>query len=157
MLGHSPLTARIVDSLYCDAMVLADEARSYFERERQEEVAPEDALSRVELSCESLRVTTRLMHCLAWILNHKAYHAGEMGLVELRRHARLLPEDSASAPAVEAQFPGEAVRLIQESRALRERVGRLDEAFAAMLDGDYSNQEGGIANLRNRLSSDFSA
>src|SRR3546814_13972620 len=35
-------------------------------------------LARLEASCEALRVTSRLAHCLAWVLIHKAIHAGEL-------------------------------------------------------------------------------
>ena len=36
------------------------------------------SMQRLEASCEALRVTSRLTHCLAWVMIHKAIHAGEL-------------------------------------------------------------------------------
>lgn len=59
------LHRRLVDSLYVEAMVLADEARGYFDQLGRDERDALEALSRVAFSCESLKVTTRLMHVIA--------------------------------------------------------------------------------------------
>ena len=37
-----------------------------------------DVLMRVSFSCESLRVTTRLMHVIAWLLTRRAVTRGEL-------------------------------------------------------------------------------
>jgi Protein of unknown function (DUF1465) len=65
------LASRLIDGLYMETMVLADEARSYFDemgRVARDSLAP---LDRVVFSCESLKVTTRLMHVIAWLLTQK--------------------------------------------------------------------------------------
>ena len=62
------INPRIVDALYCDALVLADELRTRFGGDFS---IGEDCAARVALSCEGLRATTRTMHCLAWLLNHR--------------------------------------------------------------------------------------
>jgi regulator of CtrA degradation len=75
-LQHHELTPKLVDALYTEAMILADEARSYFDRDPLSGgFAPEVS---VAFSCESLKVTTRLMHSIAWLLNQKALRAGEL-------------------------------------------------------------------------------
>ena len=61
---HSPITPKLVEGLYFEAMTLADAARDYFDREGAGEREGLDAVSRVAFSCESLKITTRLMHAL---------------------------------------------------------------------------------------------
>jgi len=76
---ETEITAKVIDSLYVEAMVLADDARAYFDnfsREEREGLAP---VARVAFSCEALKVTTRLMHVIAWLLARKAYFSGEPG------------------------------------------------------------------------------
>ena len=70
--------SRLVDSLYVEAMLLADEARGYFDNAGKHERDGLDALGRVSFSCESLKVTTRLMHIIAWLLTQRAVQAGEI-------------------------------------------------------------------------------
>jgi regulator of CtrA degradation len=49
------LTPKLVDSLYVEAMVLADEARSYFDIQAEEDRANLDASSGCTLPARSLR------------------------------------------------------------------------------------------------------
>src|SRR5215212_1296997 len=72
------LTPKLVDSLYVEAMVLADEARSYFDSAAREDRLGLEPVDRVGFSCESLKVTTRLMHIIAWLLTQRAVAAGEL-------------------------------------------------------------------------------
>ena len=48
---------KMIDSLYVEAMVLADEARGYFDQGALVEREALDPLGRVTFSCESLKVT----------------------------------------------------------------------------------------------------
>jgi regulator of CtrA degradation len=66
------LTSRLVDSLYVEAMLLADEVRAYFDEGGREEREALPPLLKVSFSCESLKVTTRLMHVIAWLLTQRA-------------------------------------------------------------------------------------
>lgn len=73
------ISSTIVETLYADALRLADEARAAFDMSgRLDLVGSSEELARVALSCEALRTTTRMMHVLAWLLNHRAYFAGEL-------------------------------------------------------------------------------
>ena len=60
--AESRLQERLIDQLYVEAMVLADEARCYFDEGGRAERDALDPMIRVSFSCESLKVTTRLMH-----------------------------------------------------------------------------------------------
>ncbi|WP_313392791.1 DUF1465 family protein, partial [Sphingobium yanoikuyae] len=47
------LHRRLVDGLYMEAMVMADEARSYFDADEAGQFAADDPLRRVSFACES--------------------------------------------------------------------------------------------------------
>jgi regulator of CtrA degradation len=126
-----PFTAKLVESLYVEAMVLADEARSYFELSPADQGLSSYDEVRIDMSCESLRVTTRLMHSIAWLLNQKAYFAGELSLHQLRSRSRSLGTCTASDPFVVARLPAEAQRLVRETQQLLDRLVRLEKSLDA--------------------------
>ena len=124
------LHRRLIDSLYVEAMLLADEARAYFDEAGRTEREALDPLIRVSFSCESLKVTTRLMHIIAWLLTQRAVDAGELRVRDaLDPSRRLGPAPVSDAEAVLA-MPHSAQQLIAGSAALYRRVARLDEAQA---------------------------
>ncbi|MBV9527427.1 DUF1465 family protein [Sphingomonas sp.] len=121
------ITSRLIDSLYTEAMVLADEARSYFDDAGREERALLDPFARVGFACESLKVTTRVMHIVAWLLTQRAIESGEIEHPGGRRPERRLGHAESSDPMVVAQLPEGARRLIQASADLYARVQRIDD------------------------------
>src|ERR1700759_371780 len=102
MEGHSTsrIHRKLVDSLYVEAMLLADEARAYFDEVGRDERDALDAMNRVAFSCESLKVTTRLMHVIAWLLTQRAVDAGELSVRDALDPARRLGEAPVNADAV---------------------------------------------------------
>ncbi|WP_226016270.1 DUF1465 family protein [Novosphingobium sp. FKTRR1] len=136
------LNPRLVEALYAEALTLADEVRDSFDRLRAEHaeraaLAMADLrdtaaeLVRVQASCEALRTTTRIMHCLAWLLNHRAFFAGELNEQQLRRHGRMIAHFPLSDPDSLATLPDDAQGLVRESERLYERIQRLDLAWRA--------------------------
>ena len=121
------ITSRLIDSLYTEAMLLADEARSYFDDIGRDERRTLHPFARVGFACESLRVTTRIMHIVAWLLTQRAIELGEIGLNEGRRPERRLGHAQDSDPAVVDQLPEAAQRLIKSSADLYARIKRIDE------------------------------
>lgn len=121
------LRGRLVNALYTEAMVLADEARAYFDHYGKSERAPLDPLARVNFSCESLKVTTRLMHILAWLLSERSVEMGQMTREAAEDSHRKLGEVAETDPQVLASLPAEAVALIASAQDLYERVRRLDD------------------------------
>jgi len=124
--GRILLTPKLVDSLYVEAMVLADEARSYFDVQAEEDRALLEPGIRVHFACESLRVTTRLMHIISWLLTQRAVAAGELSASEARHPDRRLGEAPQSEARLAQCFPEAARTLIQASEELYARVRRLD-------------------------------
>lgn len=127
-MGDKRLRRRLIDTLYVDAMVLADEARSYFDQGGRVDRDALDPIARVAFSCESLKVTTRLMHVIAWLLTQRAVDVGEMAPRDaLDPSRRLGPAPQSEGEALE-QMPLRARALIASSAELYRRVQRLDEA-----------------------------
>lgn len=133
------LNPRIIEALHIDALKLADQVRACFEQLRRKTNLVElrnandddradlqDDLARVQLSCEALRATTRVMHCLAWLLNHRAFFAGELSELQLRRHGRLIANFPMSDPDIVAGLPHDAQICVHESERLYERIQRLE-------------------------------
>ncbi len=133
--SDTSLSRRLAESLYTEAMLLADEARSYFDRIGRTERDMLPALARVGFSCESLRVTTRLMHVIAWLLNQRAVVAGEITAAQAAMPERRLGPCQASDPEIVATLPDCARALIRASEELYARVlwfdRRLEGAVAA--------------------------
>jgi regulator of CtrA degradation len=121
------ITSRLIDSLYTEAMLLADEARSYFDDAGRDERAALAPFARVGFACESLKVTTRIMHIVAWLLTQRAIESGEIPGRDGRRAERRLGHAQESDPAVIVQLPEAAQRLINSSADLYARVKRLDD------------------------------
>jgi regulator of CtrA degradation len=82
--------AAAVDSFYTEAMVLADEARAYFDEAGRDDRGALDPFVRVAFACESLKVTTRIMHIVAWLLTQRAVESGEIISADGRRPERRL-------------------------------------------------------------------
>ena len=121
------ITSRVIDSLYTEAMLLADEARSYFDDVGRNDRASLEPFARVGFACESLKVTTRIMHIVAWLLTQRAIESGEIPTAAGRRPERRLGHAADSDPAVVEQLPDSAQRLINASADLYARIRRIDQ------------------------------
>ncbi|UUL83563.1 DUF1465 family protein [Sphingomonas qomolangmaensis] len=128
--GTLRIERRLIDSLYVEAMLLADEARGYFDeggKGDRDALAP---LARVSFSCESLKLTTRLMHVIAWLLTQRAVAAGELSPRDALDRTRRLGGAPASDDAAIAAMPRAAGALVRASIDLHRRVALLDSAQA---------------------------
>lgn len=130
MIGASPTSRihrRLIDALYTESMLLADEARGYFDQVGRNERESLDAMTRVIFSCESLKVTTRLMHVIAWLLTQRAVDAGELAARDALDPSRRLGAAPESDDAAFDAMPLAAQGLILASIDLYRRVQRLDD------------------------------
>ena len=124
---ESRITPRLVDALYTEALLLADEARAYFDDAGRDEQKQLDPFIRVGFACESLKVTTRIMHLVAWLLTQRAIETGEIHGADGRRPERRLGHANDSDPKVVSQLPEAARKLIAATTDLYSRVKRLDD------------------------------
>lgn len=124
---QAQITSRLIDSLYTEAMLLADEARSYFDDIGRDDRQALEPFARVGFACESLKVTTRIMHIVAWLLTQRAIETGEIPGQDGRRPDRRLGHAQDCDLNIVRSLPSAAQRLIQTSVDLYARVKRLDE------------------------------
>ena len=148
-----PLTfnARIIEALYTQALTLSDDVRAAFtladhcggvsgqgERwsprpknwlkfcETAETGAPLEDPDRVALSSEGLRTATRMMHSVAWLLNHRAFLQGSISAYQLARFGRLSPDMGRCDEAHLARLSPSTAALVQQTRRFYDQLLRLD-------------------------------
>lgn len=126
------LRRRLVESLYVETMLLADEARSYFDHDARMEREWMTPASRISLSVESLRATTRLLHLVSWLLARRAVEVGEIGEEEeARSAARRLQDVQESPEDIMQTLPDEARAMITATMELLRRGMRLQDSIEA--------------------------
>ena len=132
MAQPATINPRIVEALYCEALVLADEVRTLFDGSlRNENDRDDDDLARIALSCEALRTTTRMMHALAWLLNQRAYFNGELTELQLLRQGRLNDTYPQADPARLDLIEPEKRALIVATERFYARLVRMDRGWRA--------------------------
>lgn len=128
MARTTDLSRPIIEALYTEALLLADDVRAVFAAGTREPLLGEDAFVRLALSTEGLKTTTRMMHVLAWLLNQRALFSGELSENQMRLHGAL-PPDRGSDEGQLALLEPETRALIAETELLHRRIARLDEAW----------------------------
>jgi regulator of CtrA degradation len=155
MAEPATINPRIIDGLYCEALVLSDEVRAAFDLSGRVDLQAvqhnraEDDAARLAFSCEALRTTTRMMHALAWLLNHRAFISGELSEFQLKRHGRLAPDRSSADPAQLGQLDVETRALVEATMRFYARLVRLDHDWRERDPHTLS----AVARLRERIGS----
>lgn len=139
---------QVVEELYEETLLLADEAREAFDMRCREPSECESDAHRIALSIEGLRTTTRLMNLLAWLLNQRAFLAGELTEAQVKR-CGALAVDRSSDPVQLAQLELDTRALIRDSERLYARALRLDHRV------QRDDADGEARALQGRLSSAF--
>jgi regulator of CtrA degradation len=131
-------TIEFFDRTMLEAMSLLAEARRYL-TDRAEADSQNMGLEQgLANSMETMRLVARLTQVLAWLLTHRAVHAGEMSLSEATEPERrlggreLCSKDSSDAAKV---LPDELQSLLARSHSLYLRVARLDDQALARAEG----------------------
>ena len=133
MARASNLSRPIIEALYSETLILADEVRAVFALGTREPSEHDDTMGRLALSTEGLKTTTRVMHALAWLLNQRAYFSGELSEAQVRRHGALPPDRPSDAAQLKLLEP-ETCALIEETERLHRRITRLDAAWRRDLE-----------------------
>ena len=129
------INPRIVESLYCEALVLSEAVRAAFAKrehgmpEQGEQTLLTGDLAQAAVSCESLRTITRMMHALAWLLNYRAYFKGEVSEFQLRRYGNLSAEFFAPDSERLRLIGDERRELIRLTERFYERLQRLERGW----------------------------
>ncbi|WP_119302131.1 DUF1465 family protein [Dongia deserti] len=126
-------TVEFFDRTMMEAMALLAETRRYLIDRSETERKGMPVEQGLAASMESMRLVARLTQVLAWLLTHRAVHAGEMNLVEATRPDRrlggrelCLSTQGDDDPAM----PDELRSLLARSLSLYRRIARLDEQAA---------------------------
>ena len=122
------LTRPIIEMLYSEALLLADEVRAVFALGTKDPGEGDDTMVRLALSTEGLKTTTRMMHVLAWLLNQRAFFSGELSERQVRVN-NTLPPDRPSDPRQLALLEQPTCDLIEETERMHQRIARLDAAW----------------------------
>ncbi|WP_207459914.1 DUF1465 family protein [Azospirillum sp. SYSU D00513] len=123
-------SATFFNGPYDETMALLVEARNYIayhEAYDQKDLPPH---VRLQISYESMRVTSRLTQVMAWLLAQKAVHAGEISREQgASEEFALSGGDICTDPsgADNEQLPSGLRSLLERSHRLYMRVARLDE------------------------------
>jgi regulator of CtrA degradation len=127
------LSRPIIEALYTEALVLADEVRAAFSAAGHERPCETEDRLRLALSSEGLKCTTRMMHILAWLLNQRAYFSGDLNEGQLRKFGRLPDDRTARQENLDLLEPATR-ELIDETMYLHRRIARLDQAWNEAFD-----------------------
>lgn len=125
-------SSEVFDRLFKEGMALVEEAAAYLDgpgRQQSRQLDREEALV---YAAESMEVTTRLMQSASWLVVQRAVREGDMTSDEAGEEKFRLsaPGELRKLTAVE-HLPETLLDLIIRSRALYERVWRLDETLFA--------------------------
>lgn len=120
-----------------EAMELLVEARNYVLVCELRQLRATQPTDRLILCCETMRLTARLTHVMAWLLAQKAVHAGEITLAEAAAEPFALGGRAtclAGHPDVATLGDTWLITLLDRSRRLYVRVSRLDEMVRHEVD-----------------------
>lgn len=117
---------------YEETMGLLMSARHYCAAIQPGERLKDERNDRIQLSCEAMRLTTRLAQVMAWLLAQRAVDAGEMTVEQSRApeyrlsaHDICLTDSTDRARALSPKLGD----LMARSLELFERIARLDAEF----------------------------
>src|ERR1700692_2550498 len=91
--------------LFRDGMKLVEETAAYLDGPGRQDSRKLDRSASLRYATESMRLTTRLMQLLSWLLLHRAVNEGEMSLAQANKERA---KDKLSA---EARLDDTSVRL----------------------------------------------
>lgn len=132
--------SEVFDRLFKEGMALVEEAAAYLDgpgRQESRQLNREEALV---YAAESMEVTTRLMQSASWLVVQRAVREGDMTSDEAAEDKFRLsaPGELRELSAVKV-LPEPLTDLIVRSRALYERVWRLDEQLFAVEEKPVDN------------------
>ncbi|MCA8934507.1 MAG: DUF1465 family protein [Rhodospirillaceae bacterium] len=118
-----------VGRLYDEVLGLLMEARTYFLQRERSDVVGMPSEARLLVSQETMRITCRLTHAMAWLLTHKAVAAGEYPAAwALADERRLGGQDVCEETFWhdDPNLPPKVRELLTRSLSVYGRISRLD-------------------------------
>ncbi len=124
--------ATFFNGTFNEALSLLIEARNYIAYYEASDFTTLPSHVRLQISYESMRITSRLTQVMAWLLTQKAVHAGEISREMAASDAFALAGGticSDPSGSENENLPGGLRGLLSRSHLLYMRVRRLDEQF----------------------------
>lgn len=115
---------------YDETLDLMVEARNYLAYVDRRDRRRADAVAGLRMSCEAMRVTSRLTQVMAWLMLQRAVHEGEIEVEDaLTEDNRLSGADVCLDVTftTDETLPGGLRSLLDRSFRLYQRVARLEE------------------------------
>jgi regulator of CtrA degradation len=131
--GQKLASSQTFSTLFKDGMKLVEETAAYLDGPGRQESKMLERSAALTYATESMRLTTRLMQLASWLLLHRAVNEGEMSLDQASKEktkVKLTVGEPADPDAL-AHLPDRLKDLIERSRALHDRVRRLDTTIHA--------------------------
>jgi Uncharacterized protein conserved in bacteria len=122
---------------YDETMTLMVEARNYMAYVERRERERASAVSGLRMSCEAMRVTSRLTQVMAWLMMQRAVHEGEVDPGEALAEANRLSGTEVCldhSHARDESLPGGLRSLLDRSFHLYQRVVRLEAQMVQRLN-----------------------
>ncbi|WP_430637160.1 DUF1465 family protein [Sphingomonas hankookensis] len=119
---------RLIDSLYVEAMLLADEARAYFNEDSRGDRAALDPMARVVLSCEIAQDHDPVDACHRVAADPARDRCGEIAAELADDPLRGLATPPATGDDVLATMPAGTGALIRASIDLYRRAERIERS-----------------------------
>ena len=119
----------LLDKTFAEANALLLEARGYVKWQAPVDAEELSPLSRLKVSCESMRVTARLTQVMAWLMLQKAVQGGEVTLKEANNEAlHVLNSQTCldNESETDNDIPPRLRILLHDSLNLYLRIMRLD-------------------------------
>lgn len=116
-----------------EALTLVIEARDYVAGRLSFDRETVSVSNQLVCDCETLRLTSRLTHIMAWLLIQRAVHEGEIPAADAQAAANRLGGHKvclADDPATVERLPTTLQSLLTRSYKLFVRVARLNEMAA---------------------------
>lgn len=122
---------------YDETLDLMVEARNYIAYVERRERQLVGAMNGLRMSCEAMRVTSRLTQVMAWLMMQRAVHDGEMTPGEALAEANRL---SGADVCLDDSFSGDIAlprglrSLLERSFSLYQRIARLEDRMVGRLN-----------------------
>lgn len=117
-----------------DLMVEARNYMAYVERRERERAGAHAGL---RMSCEAMRVTSRLTQVMAWLMMQRAVHEGEVEAGEALADANRLSGADVCLDetfAADQTLPRSLRSLLDRSFRLYQRIARIEEQMVGRLN-----------------------
>jgi regulator of CtrA degradation len=131
--GQKLAASQAFSALFREGMALVEETASYLDGAGRQDAKKLDRSTALTYATESMRLTTRLMQLASWLLLHRAVNEGEMSLAQASKEKKKVKLMSSEPldPSILKMLPHKLQELIERSRALQDRVRRLDSTIHA--------------------------